>query len=66
MSQVTIVSTATHHTGRPRDLIREALEDDPKSKITWDGKEVIGLCERCDAVLVEGDSTCPYCPDLPA
>lgn len=62
MSRVTIVSTVTHNTGRPRDLIREALEDDPHAKITWDGKEVIGLCGECNAVLVDGDTPCPYCP----
>ncbi len=61
MSKVVITSTVTHHTGSPRDLIRESLEDDPKAQIVWDGKEVIGVCEKCNAVLVEGDSPCPYC-----
>ena len=63
MSQVVIRSTVTHLTGRPRDTIREALEDDPNAKITWDGKDVIGVCEKCRAVLTEGESPCPYCPE---
>jgi hypothetical protein len=63
MSTVVITSTVTHHTGHPRETIREALEDDPNAKVIWDGKEVIGVCPVCSGVLIEGDdlANCTYC-----
>jgi len=63
MSKVTIKSTITHLTGHPRETIREAFADDPNARIFWDGREVVGICKECNAILMEGESPCIHYPE---
>ena len=63
MSKVTIKSTITHFTGHPRETIREAFADDPNVRVLWDGREVVGLCKECNAILVEGEAPCVHYPE---